>query len=645
LRPPDGDLARIGAALGVRLRVVRDGAGVPCRAIFEGRCPLCTAFGADEDEGGTVSRRKAHLALPDLTWRCDSPRCPAGGNEGGEPGNADGEGLAREDWERLFPKLTEGSNGSGATPSPASSDPIPVLPAHGQFYRLDSGAVFVRSEGGEPIPVNSKEFAGVAAGYLKLPRRKGVFKEAHDAIVDYANARASKAAAELLTARDTEGRLLIHLGGGDVRRLEGGRYIRVVNGTGAVVFRTEPDFLPLAVEDLKGALGPDPDRFPALHSAVLNDLPCVVGPLSREEARALLLAAWLLIFVRPWATARPITLVLGPPGCGKTTTQRLLAAAFYGPEGEVGGGASLDRVAKDLLAGAVFQSVVIRDDVTDLPPGGIDTLCRTATGTRVKLSAFHETLALESHTARAAMILSAVRPSWLTRSDLLSRLWIIEFGSHGDSFVMTERERVERVLALRPAIWAETAAALRLLEESLPKREPISRFDSMEQVIAPILERAGYGPAFSSALRKMPAIGAAMAARADPLLGCVAALAHETGGRWLDAASLADELAKALGAQGREREPHLAAGVVRDPVRLGQLLAKIEREGSAVVRVESRMGHGHRKLWRLTPAVGGGGGIDRGLTDQVEEVGDQEDENSSGRDPGIPPLPPRPKVH
>ena len=42
-------------------------------------------------------------------------------------------------------------------------------------------------------------------------------------------------------------------------------------------------------------------------------------------------------------------------------------------------------------------------------------------------------------------------------------------------------------------------------------------------------------------------------------------------------------------------------GSVNHPQRLAKFLARLEREGGAVVRVEKRDGPNHAKLWRITP--------------------------------------------
>ena len=124
----------------------------------------------------------------------------------------------------------------------------------------------------------------------------------------------------------------------------------------------------------------------------------------------------------------------------------------------------------------------------------------------------------------------------------------------------------------------------------------------------------------------------------------------QIAGQWLSAADLIDALAALLGVQARAKEPHRASSLVRDPLRLAQLLGKIEREGSAVVTVHSRMGHDHTRLWSLVPKVtegdGGGGGVDPGFTvSKTEEEDLQSYESDSPNTPPTPPSPPTTGLH
>jgi hypothetical protein len=513
------------------------------------------------------------------------------------------------------------------------------LAAAGRFFRAGGVVYFVENRAREPIRVPSKGFEVAVVRVCGLRAPAQAIKRAVASMVEVAFKQAARARVEFILGRGDDGSLLCHVGSGEVRQYVAGRFARVANGTAGVVFQTEQGFTPISAEDLRAAGSINPQRFPALHRTILDALPPPGGALTAEEQRALVLGAWLGAFVAPLATARPIALLIGPHACGKTTTQRCLVKAFYGPEGEVGGGVALDRAIKDLAAGAANQSFVIRDDTNQFPEGALDALCRISTGTTFQISAYFETLAMATYPSRAQLLLSAVVPTWLDRSDLMSRLWIVELAK-GPASAISERDRVERVLAARAAIWAETLSALTVLATGAPPRVPISRFDDFERLLFPIMERAGYGPAFERTLRKMPAVAVVMAAKASPFLGALLALAHRLDGKAVPAAELADKLAEIQGVQARSRDPHRASGVTYNPLALAKLLAKVEREGSAVVEVTSRCGHNNTRVWTLTPKVpgpGGDGGVVSGSTSDLEKKKDISADDGPASGPAIKP--------
>lgn len=375
--------------------------------------------------------------------------------------------------------------------SDSHQNAIAAVTRAGAFYKVNETVSFVGSSG-EPVSVGSKAFTGIVARLTKLSPRKTEFKEALAAILDYAHQNAIPAQATLLTGCGRNGELLVHLGNGVILKTNGGNYVQVPNGSDGIIFEHERSFQGITVEQIRTIPIIDAEQFPVFRRVILRRLPPPTGLLTRDELEALVLAMWVSIFVRPWAPSRPIFFFIGPPGSGKTVTQRLFATALYGPRGQTGGGTALDRVPKDICAVAAHRSLIVRDDVNDMPEGGVDVLCRIATGSDFEVSVFHETLELGVYQGRGLLVLSAFSPSWLEREDLMSRFITLELAKASFSG-LTERQRVQDVLDARPAIWRETLQALKVLAGRLPERRPTTRFDDWEKAIFPVLEGAGYG--------------------------------------------------------------------------------------------------------------------------------------------------------
>lgn len=110
---------------------------------------------------------------------------------------------------------------------------------------------------------------------------------------------------------------------GRILRLDGQQVIEAENGEGGVYFKDEPGWLPWAAD-----LTAPPGRFDELLIAPVN---FTGGPIATEDARCMW-RLWILgLFFAEFMKTKPICLLMGPKGAGKTSALRAILVALLGP--------------------------------------------------------------------------------------------------------------------------------------------------------------------------------------------------------------------------------------------------------------------------------------------------------------------------
>jgi len=478
--------------------------------------------------------------------------------------------------------------------------------AMGTFYRVPKGGAVgcIYVTAGKALDVPSPEYTAAVAQVCGLAPWSRLTKKVADAAAAVAYTVAPTTQIEMLSAGTHGGPFAVNLGGGNLTVCKDGQWWCVPNGSHGVVFKEERFFEPLDVQAVQASIAkPDAHRFPKLREVFLDRMPPPKGLLTRTEQAALMLGLWIGIFIGCLTKNRPIYLLKGEQEIGKTVVQRVLAKLFFGRKGEVTGGTSAARTMKDVAAAATDLSVIIRDDLNDLPTDSFDALCRIATGTRFDVAGFFQTLGLESFDPRGMVFLSAIWLPWLPkRPDLMSRIVLLELGAPPKS-ERTPEDWYEEVLAVRPEVWGETLAALAALNDAPPIRERITRFDAWERAVCAVLERAGLRQDFESALAKMRGEVMRIALEQSPLMEALLRFAYERGQKPATVAEIADGVGSVLGALQGGAESHNARLVVGSPQSLAQFLTRIRDEGSPFVDVRSAGGHDHKARWTLVPKV------------------------------------------
>jgi hypothetical protein len=235
------------------------------------------------------------------------------------------------------------------------------------------------------------------------------------------------------------GELWLDLGGGDARGERRAVRIapegwRVVDAAEVpVAFLRAPDALPLPA--------PEPD------AARAEDLARFVSVRGADDAA--LCWAWLLCALRPFAEggAYPALLLSGEQGCGKSYASRCLQALV---DPSTLGGRALPREERDLFVSAANRHLLALDNLSGIPDGLADCLCRLATGGGFSARALHTDADEAVLSALRPLLLNGIPSTLLARPDLADRALALEL--HRPAERKREAELAADFAAMRPGL-------------------------------------------------------------------------------------------------------------------------------------------------------------------------------------------------
>lgn len=245
--------------------------------------------------------------------------------------------------------------------------------------------------------------------------------------------------------------------GGTVHVMDGERITQEDNGE-HVLFDDSPWWEPY-----------DPD-FDNASGAALRWSTLELPPLDgNQEMQALGLRAWVLAtFFVELCPTRPLLVLVGERGSGKTMTLRVLLRLMFGPGAEVSG---VPDKRDGFTAAAAANHIIVLDNLDEFTPWLRDKLARLSTGTLDHYRKLYSSNEEGVVRYRTWVALTARTPDTLRRDDLADRILLMPTRHIKETERRPERDFLDRVRAIRNAWWADVLQALNQIVASIRRGE------------------------------------------------------------------------------------------------------------------------------------------------------------------------------
>jgi hypothetical protein len=318
----------------------------------------------------------------------------------------------------------------------------------GLFVRTlqPEGHYFLESRTGKLYTIDEKNrtYQGLLVDWYKCYPSMDEFKN----VTVHAYMRASNVEAtevHRLTYYDQLGhRLYVNSFDHHFYRLDGKDITRHKNGTDGVVFATDDLSIPFKYEPSSGNL---------LHELVfgVSKYDPSHGLTAAEYSH--LLRTWVLAMMFKGASdTRPLMLVTGPRGSGKSSLLRGIMRMLYGKHADV---QTTPREPKELGRVIASRELVGFDNAEEKPENGMfDMLAIASTGGKYVESKMYANGEVVTYDLRSFVGISAMSPDVVSRPDLAQRTLTLPLLELGQDVV--EEVEMQRVLSVnRNKLWGE----------------------------------------------------------------------------------------------------------------------------------------------------------------------------------------------
>jgi len=268
---------------------------------------------------------------------------------------------------------------------------------------------------------------------------------------------------------------------GVVYKLDGNNIGEETNGEN-ILFNDDPDcspYNPVFTNTLKALLRLT-EKFPNIEK--------------ESEMYFLVLRIWMLsIFFTELCPTRPILVLIGEKGSGKSMTLRLFLRLFFGPSGEVRG---IPDKPDGFTAMASASHLLVIDNLDDMVPWMRDKLARLSTGAIDEYRRLYTSNEVGRIFYRCWLAFTARTPDTLKRDDIADRLILLPTKRIEDRKRKAERYFLKEVEKIRNQCWGDILSTLNQIVASIRegklKTSSLARmgdWESLGRLIATVLEK------------------------------------------------------------------------------------------------------------------------------------------------------------
>jgi hypothetical protein len=379
---------------------------------------------------------------------------------------------------------------------------IKDLRATGKFFDTPEGA-FYFMEGENPrlfsIGMDVALAAIIHDRYGINPAEEREFKHIIKALEIEAEQRGEKTTVRRLFHYDLENRsLYVSRFDGKMYRLDGETITEIPNGADGVFFWDDPSWEPY--EPVPGPQG----RGLFVNSIIRSANFCESGDLQRSDQQWIFFVWCIAQFFGSLHPTKPLLLISGEKGGGKTLCLRKWLKLLFGSSGNVTG---LERGKPDGFVAAVCSSPIVVFDNVDEHVGWLpDHLAQLATGIKFKRRKLYTTNESVEFQPQCFVALTARTSKFINgRDDVLDRTLVLHTDRRQE--FSPENDQLQTIAANRNGLWCELLRCLNRIvgylkgnENHAPKIEfrmadfaafalSIARFEGREEVARSILKK------------------------------------------------------------------------------------------------------------------------------------------------------------